>query len=278
MDDERKLDSTIQYLKVLIPEFEELLSGMERSDGWLPYDGQEITNIIESLKIEHWAEFYLDENKMHALSFAALFGEDVLKEIANDPDNTLEELKNACAELLSDDIVFPTDDEANELFNSGSEEEKLNIAKQSSLFFLTFLAIFHDCLACMIHGESLCKLVTAARDGDDEAFCKAVHIDRSILSLPFAKKRLMAAQFENEDLFLRRLAYRLKQPIMKGKIRYRTLWLTFSFLDREGLLSLPHDQLLDVCQELGVYGKEHGIEDVGHLSKRLAEYREKNRN
>ena len=251
MDDEQTLNSSIQFLKVLIPTFDELFADMEKSDGWFPYNGQALSNLIESLEIEHWAELYLDENKMYARSLAALFGEDVLKEIENDPDKALEEIKHVCTELLSDDIVSPSKAETSEDFNSASEEE-LDILKQSPRLLLTFLAVLHDCLACMIHGESLCKLVAAAQNGDDQAFCKAMHIDRTILHLPFAKRRIMQAQFDSDDQFVRDLAYRLKQPIMKGKIRYRTLYLVFSFLDREGFLTLPHDQLLDVCQELGV--------------------------
>lgn len=277
MDDEQSLDSTIQLLKELIPEFDELFADMATLDGWLPFNGPVLLNIIEALKIGHWAEFYLDENKMHALSLAALFDEDALKHIVSDPDKALEEIKVTYTALLSDDIADPTKAVARELSSSASEEE-LATLKQDALFFLTFLTVLHDCLACMIHGESICKLVAAAQDGDDKAFCKAVQIDRTILYLPFAKKRMMLAQFDTDDQFLRSLGYRLKQPIMKGKIRYRTLYLAFSLLDREGFLALPHDQLLDVCQELGVYGKQHGIEDVGHLSKRLAEYRKKNRN
>jgi hypothetical protein len=53
--------------------------------------------------------------------------------------------------------------------------------------------------------------------------------------------------------------------------------VTFAVLDDEGLLGLPHEQIMDICQEVGVYGKDFGIEDVGHLSKRLWEYRKSQR-
>lgn len=62
---------------------------------------------------------------------------------------------------------------------------------------------------------------------------------------------------------------------MGGKIRYRKLWLTFAILEDEGQLNMPHEQLLDLLEDLGVYGQKFGVEDVGHLRNRLFEYRKK---
>ena len=76
-----------------------------------------------------------------------------------------------------------------------------------------------------------------------------------------------------------KLSYRLKAPILQSKIRYKTLLLTFAILEDDGFLSgLPHDELLDICEDVGVYGKEFGIEDVGHIRKRLKDYRRIQRN
>ena len=45
-------------------------------------------------------------------------------------------------------------------------------------------------------------------------------------------------------------------------------------LDDEGFLDMPLDGLMDVCQEIGVYGREFGIEDTESLRKRRKYYRE----
>jgi hypothetical protein len=66
----------------------------------------------------------------------------------------------------------------------------------------------------------------------------------------------------------------MANPLLKGKIRYRTLWIVFSILELfEMLESLKHREILDICDQVGIRGKKSRIEDVGYLSKRLAEYR-----
>lgn len=260
MHDEDRLNTSIQFLKQAILMFDEIFEDMEKAGGWLGFNAPALLEIFESLGVESWAEYYLDENKMHALSLEALFDEDSLQKIATDPDSASEEMK-----VVGTDILANSTEE--------EEEQTVELPIDSARGFLAFLTFLHDFLACMVHGESLCKLVAAARDGDDDAFCKAVQIDRTILFLPFAKKRIMLAQFGTEDPLLRKLGSSLQKPIGTTKIRYRTLMFVFSFLDREGFLSLPHEELLDVCQELNVYGAE----DVGSLRKRLRFYRSKKR-
>jgi hypothetical protein len=84
---------------------------------------------------------------------------------------------------------------------------------------------------------------------------------------------MFKAQFSDDAIFLKKVGDSLKRPILSSKIRYRTLWLTFAILDDEGLLGLPHEQILSICEQVGVYGTQYGIEDVGHLRKRLNDYR-----
>lgn len=83
----------------------------------------------------------------------------------------------------------------------------------------------------------------------------------------------MKAQLTGDEAFLYALAYRIKSPLVSTKIRYKELWLTFAILDDEGLLTLSHEEIFNICQEVGVYGRQYGVEDVGHLTKRLQEYR-----
>jgi hypothetical protein len=274
----RKLKSTVHLLKALIPETDEILAEMEQNGGWFPLCNAKLLMAIKNLKLDNWAEFYLDEKKVKALPLALLMNDEQLKEAVTKPEEVLEELKAASLELLNEDIPTPSEAESKATFEAASEEEQAEFTRAASLSLLSLFVGVFNTLAGMVHGQSLCKLVSAAKNGNDDALCKAIQIDRTILFLPFVKDRMIKAQLSNDQAFLTSLAYRLKQPILKGKIRYRTLWLTFALLDDEGFLSLPHNQLLDICEEIGVYGKEHGIEDVGHLRKRLQDYRAKNRN
>ncbi len=129
----------------------------------------------------------------------------------------------------------------------------------------------------MVHGRSMCQLVTDAKNGNDEAFRQAVHIDRTVLQLPYFQQRLLKSQFSNDEVFLNKLASSIRTPILKSKIKYRTLMLAFAMLDDQNMLDLPHEKLLDVCEEIGVTGDEHGINDVDKLRKRLHEYRKQAR-
>jgi hypothetical protein len=280
MDEIQKLDrltNTINLLTALVPELDELIADMEKSGGWFPIDNLDFPPVIKNLKLEDWAEFYLDEKTIRALPVLFLLDESELNDAIKNPERAREELKIASAVLLEDDL-FEVADDLDADFSLLSEEDQQQQLKQASILILTMILGVFNALSGMIHGESLCKLVTKAKNGDDQAFCKAIQIDRTILFLPFAKERLIKAQLSNDGQFLEKLALKLKSPILGKKIKYRTLWLTFALLDDEGFLTLPHEDLLDICQQIGVYGKEFGIEDVGHMRKRLADYKRKNWN
>ena len=107
----------------------------------------------------------------------------------------------------------------------------------------------------------------------DEAYRQAVQIDRTVLFLPYFQDRMIKAQLGNDGPFIKSVGDSLKRPILSSKIKYRTLRLTFAILQDEGLLDLPREQLLNICEEVGVYGKSYGVEDVDHLKKRLRDYR-----
>lgn len=162
-------------------------------------------------------------------------------------------------------------------FDKLGSEEQVKAVKQAQIAMLAFLAAFFNTIAIMIHGRKMTDLVQAAEQGDDDAYCLAVQIDRRILSaLPYFKERHKKAISGVEIDFLDKLHYRITNPPFRSKIRHKTLWLTFAILDECGYLdgSLKHREILDICEEAGVGGSQNGIEDVGYLSKRLREYRE----
>ncbi|MCK4823767.1 hypothetical protein KA005_48890 [bacterium] len=278
-DEEARIPYAINFLKAVLPTFDELLEFMESHKYWLPLQDNVINNFLTYNL--NWWDFYEDENRFRALCAIAFIDEDELKEI---PENyTLEEFISEATEVMEDvntseDLTDENIDEAKRVIESSPEDEQIEYAKQSILMLTSFLASTFQYLALMTHGRSMCQLVEDAKKGDDNAFCIAVQVDRNVLRIPYFQERLFRAQLSADTKFLTTLGYRMKNPIIKGKIRYRTLYLAFALLDDLGMLGLPHNTLLDICDEIGVYGRDHGIEDVGHLRKRLHEYRKFQRN
>lgn len=153
-----------------------------------------------------------------------------------------------------------------------SEEERKIYWQNVGFFWMGFILTFFDLLALMIHGKCMRQLVMEARNGDDRAFALAVQIDRTVLSLKYFQNRINRAQLSRDYEFLDSVAYRIRNPAVRGKIRRRTLWLFFAVLDSEGLLNMPAEELLEMCEEAGVYGKEFGVGDANSLGKRRREY------
>jgi hypothetical protein len=219
----------------------------------------------------------LDEKRLRALTLLNFFEAEELAQI-EDPALFDLQLNEEFADLVESPEFseLPTEIDTQEFIerlNSDDQTEKEQCTKQLVIAIYSSFASFFNYLSLMVHGRSMVRLIADATEGDDQAFALAVQTDRTVLSLPYFQERMLKAQFSSDSSFLNTLSYRLRNPILKGKIRYRTLWITFSVLDDEGLLNQPHDVLFDICEHLGVYGKEHGIEDVGHISSRLREYR-----
>lgn len=272
---QKDITTILQILKVAIPELDEALSYLEKNNGWINLN-ENFISLIQQWDL-NWHKYYEDEKLLRTLSALMYFDPEELKNIKKEDGyesllNELLSLNDEADNFNLEDLSSP--EELTELFNNKSENDKNKIIQKFVVLILGLLSTGFNFLALMLHGHTMCDLVSMAKNGDDIAFCKAVHIDRTVLSLPYFRHRMIKAQFGNDQNFLNTLAYQLKNPLHKGKIKYRTLWLTFLVLDDEGFLeSLNHEEIFNICEEIGVYGKEHGIEDVGHISKRLREYR-----
>jgi hypothetical protein len=95
-----------------------------------------------------------------------------------------------------------------------------------------------------------------------------------LAGIPYVRERFERASAEGERDFLDALSYRLQCAPYRGKIRHKPLWFAFAYLDMCGLLeTLKHRELLNLLDEVGLGGYPNRIEDVKHLSKRLADYR-----
>lgn len=271
-------EHAIWFLKSVLPHYEEFLNELATDGGWL--------NFPEKLRLAyinhriHWWTFYEDERKLRNIS--PLLFLSVEETQALHIDAKVKEFVDSLLIMTKEiDGLDPLTHEEREClireyekeFKEASDEEQKMMIRKTVIFLVLLTAGFLNYIALMIHGRTLCQLVTDAKAGDDDAFCKAVQVDRTVLNIGYFNERLIHAQLGKEPDFLNKLAYRLKTPILSGKIRYPKLQLTFAYLEDAGLLSLPHEQLLDICHAVGAYGAD----DVGNLRKRLAEYRRQQR-
>jgi hypothetical protein len=279
------LDSVIETLRSSIPDAEWFLRHIESEQGifkFPPYLADTITN----LKIESYPRLYTNENAIGAMLFRAFMSDEELKELnaeleAASPDERGEfitEFSSSFCEGIERIEIPKTPAEqeaARQRFLSLPEAEQKEAIRIGQHFFCAFFASFFQNLSVMVHGEKLTALVAQAVAGNDEAFAKAVQIDRRILTeCPYFKERFVRAQFDRDEDFNDLISYRVQHSPYRGKIRHKTLWLTFSFLELTGHLNeLKHREILEICDEVGVGGWDNRIQEVKHLTRRLDEYR-----
>jgi hypothetical protein len=243
---------------------------------------------IANLKIDgSYPLLYQDEGRIVGCTLIALFGEDGYREAARElagmalPEvvSAVHEFASNFDDALDDGWVIPKSEaeqeRARELFARLPPEEQAKTLRAGQFFYSGFLAAFYQYLSLMVHGEKLTALVTQGIAGNDEALCKAVQIDRNILyAIPPIRNRYTRAQMEGDAEFLDSLAYRMRNPVAKGKIRHRILWISLAVLDGfEILNSLSYPSLLEVLDSAGLDRWENRIEDVTNLAKRVREYR-----
>ena len=277
--------SATQFIQSLAPEWAWLMRHIESEDGHFRFPPL-VTRLIPNLKIESYPLLYENEAAIGFIVFHAFMTQDELVELnaeleAQSPEQRGETMREMVDGLSQFDGVFEIpktpSEEKRQLaaFNAMSKEDQAAAVKITRHLWMGFLAGFFQNLSVMVHGEKLTALVTQAKAGNDEAFCKALQIDKRILTtIPYFKQRFERATLEGEQNFSDALAYRLQCPPYRGKIRHKSLWMAFAFLDMVGLLNtLKHQEILDICDGAGIGGYENRIEDVKNLTKRLAEFR-----
>jgi hypothetical protein len=111
--------------------------------------------------------------------------------------------------------------------------------------------------------------------GDKEAFCKAVQIDRNLLTgLPYFRDTYARLQSGEDNDFLDALLYRIGNPTLRGKIRFPALYMVFATLDSFNWLDdFTASEILDICDEAKLDRFQNRIVDENYLNKRRIEYR-----
>ncbi|HLP98000.1 MAG TPA: hypothetical protein VK149_06110 [Sideroxyarcus sp.] len=287
--------SLARRLAVLVaPECGEILSLFRTNrDGWVKMPA-DIELLRKNLGIgDIYVHTYEDDNRIWSCLYRGVF-----------PDNTVEELQKLDSEFLAlseeeklalfnDDAVssfsegidltwdeiFPKTEEAKaaakQQFEALSDEEKKKTLYQSAMLIIFFYAHFYNLLSVMVHGQKLTTLVPLALQGNKEAFCKAVQIDRNLLTgHPYFKETYLELQTGEDKDFLDALLYRIGNPTTRSKFRFPALYMLFSTLDMlHWLDEFTASEILDICDEAKLDRFQNRIEDENYLTKRRIEYR-----
>jgi len=199
----------------------------------------------------------------------------------------IECLKEISDELLSDDTYIKlieliprtqeTREAAQRAFDVLPEDEQIEILKHTKLFLIFFFASFYNYISVMVHGQKLTKLVPLALQGNREAFCKAVQIDKNLLTgHPYFRETYGKLPMGNDEdrSFFRAITSWQAHSQTNSKIKYPSLYLMFAVLDSFGWLDkFTAYEILDMCDEAKLDRYQNRIEDENCVIKRRLEYR-----
>lgn len=266
----------------------ELLRDLQKGGGRISFTSEiaQIQNLLGSYVL-----IYDNELKIGRAMFMASLGDEGYKNFTQEIEASSKEEQQ---EILDDLASVETLNEIAEAMDSFKipqspaewkaardelaklpEDERKETEKRGAYFWCFFFSNFFNTLSLMVHGTKMTSLVPRAIAGDDDAFLKAVQIDRMLLlHYPYFRDRKARAQNEGETEFLSKLSYRESNPSLRSKIRYPGLYMLFGILESfRWLDDLGHNEILDLCDDAGLDLYQNRIEDVNYLSKRLGEYR-----
>lgn len=253
--------------------FSGLLSELKCRDGWLSFEAG-FTKFVIAQKIEWW-ELYEYPALLRACMAAVLFKPDQWKWFAESADRReliIRETLGLVEDSREWEASFGADIEAALGRTPVTQEYREKAMERVELLCAALVANLYNYLSVMVFGQSLCQLLAHGKDGNDTALIHAAQVDRTVLNLPNFQQRLARAQLTGENDFLDKLSYRLRNPLLRGKLRHPALRLAFAILQDQGLLEPgkrpPYGELMDMCRQAGVYDGE----DVDAFRKTLTEY------
>lgn len=281
-------ESSLKVAQRLSPHCVEMLRDLQKGGGRISFTPEvaQIQNLVGKYVL-----IYDDELKIARAMFLTFFGEEGFKNYTQEIEALSKEEQQ---EILDGLASVETLDEIAEAMDSIKiphspaewkaardevanmpEDERKETEKRSVFFWCFFFSNFFNTLSLMVHGTKMTSLVPRAIAGDENAFLKAVQIDRMLLLYhPYFRDRKATAQSEGETEFLAKLSYRESNPPLRGKIRYPGLFMLFGILESiRWLDDLEHVEILDICDGAGLDRFQNRIEDVNCLTKRLGEYR-----
>ncbi|MDP3777313.1 hypothetical protein [Methylotenera sp.] len=280
-------DHAIRAAIKLTPQYADWLCEIQNNKGHGLFP-TEISNIQKNLG--SYVLMYDDERKIGRAVFLSLLGDEGYKEWNSDLKKLTPDEQKAFVDEMSDvdeneiidtfsSLEIPSTAEewqaARDLNANLPEDQRKQLEKQSAYFWCFVFATFFNTFSLMIHGTKLTTLVPQAVAGDDDAYLKAIQIDRLLLlHYPYFRDRKFRAQDEGDTDFLNKIAYREKNSFLRSKIRYPALYMLFGILDTYGWLNhMTHSEILDICDQAQLDRFQYRIEDVNCITKRLKEYR-----
>lgn len=280
------IHSARELLRHVVSDWEGLLEHLESSGGRLKFL-PEVSSVIANLRIENYPLLYENAAAIGNILAPALMDANEIVAFNVEVENASPaDRGRMMVEMVGDiDALDPAFDlaksdeekqQANEAFSKLDSKTQNEAVDFYQRMMMASFASFFDYLSIAVHGEKLTSLVAQAKNGDDEAFGKAVQIDaRILIVIPYFKNRYACAITEDHENFRVMVSRKLSSPPYKGRIEHKSLWMTFAFLEGVGLLyTLPRDELLDLCNDVGVGESGQPMEDVKNLNKRLSLYRE----
>lgn len=280
------LDTTAKLIKQSAPDWEWLLRQIESKDGFFRFPSG-VSQFIERLNIGTYPLLYQNERAIgNAFILAFLTPSEAIALDRELAEASLEDRGEFLTELLggvvdgiseAEDVWREkTPEQSRAEFDAMTPEEQAKAVKSLQFMSMAFLAGFYQVLSVMVHRQKLTALVAHAKAGDDAAFVKAVQIDPRILTTePYFKQRFENLHAIGNEDFKRKLSYRMQCAPYRGRVRHKSLWMGFAFLDMCGHFDTLKDrEMLDLFDEAGIGGYDNRIEDVKYLNKRRNEYRQ----
>lgn len=263
-----------ELLKQTIPQYEEFIATLQADSAILP----RIAEFARKTGLDGYPQLYLDKQNLLKLVLVTLM-----------PVERVNSLNDAVKSLsLEEQITFSNQTIENLIQSPNTLDEILDplipenpsdvtpsqLSDQAKIALTAFLLWTHDILSFLVHGRRITDLVQSAINGDDEAFCLAVQIDRLVLSLPYFRERLLRAlelRSDEDARFVYNLSYRMQNPVLRGRVKQRRVWIALLLLDSMFLLNgaLTRSELLAMFDEAGI----EGISSEDNLTKMLNNFR-----
>lgn len=268
-------------------EYVQLFREAQRPQGWRLV-ARGVDSLRKSWRIDGYVALYDSEIRLYNCFMVGALGIEGARQLGaylqSLPPHELQSEANEFTRFVTEnpewlDEAFPEEpaklQRVVEGFRAMPVDEQAEMAKRVQFLICAGLAFFYNAISVMVHGEKLTSLVPKALDGDQEAFLKAVHVDKTLLHAhPRFKERYEEAMVNGDAGFLRNLGYRLGASPTKGPIRFPGLYFIFAMLEALGWLDeLRHEEILDVCDAARLDRWQNRIEDLNAVTKQLRRYR-----
>lgn len=264
----------VEVLKPFVSQCDEFLNVIGND----PDVNLRIIKFAKETGLDGYPALYLDSQNLIKITLLSLFPVEQVNDL-NAYCNTLSyeqavEYANRTVENLNtspekmDDILDPL------LSGDSSDVDLTQLSIQEKCAITAFFLWFHEIISFVVHGHRMTHLVQRALKGDDEALCLAAQTDSLVMNIPYFRERMLDAlniKTDADAQFIYNLSYRLQNPLLRGKINHRKVWLAFLLLDTMALLDgqLTHAEILDMLEAAGI--DSLGSED--NLAKMLRSYR-----